>query len=55
VPAHLQDCVAYLGGKPGQFPVTETAAGRILSLPMYAELSDAQIDCVCEGVKNALK
>jgi dTDP-4-amino-4,6-dideoxygalactose transaminase len=55
VPAHLQECVAYLGGKPGQFPVTETAAGRILSLPMYAELSDAQIDCVCEGVKNALK
>jgi dTDP-4-amino-4,6-dideoxygalactose transaminase len=55
VPAHLQECVAYLGCKPGQFPVTEAAAGRILSLPMYAELSDAQIDYVCEGLKNALK
>ncbi|MBI3403608.1 MAG: DegT/DnrJ/EryC1/StrS family aminotransferase [Acidobacteria bacterium] len=55
VPAHLQECVAYLGYKLGTFPVTEAAAGRILSLPMYAELSDAQIDYVCDAVADVLK
>jgi len=46
---------AYLGHTQGDFPVTEAAAGRILSLPMYAELSDAQIDYVCDAVRDALK
>jgi len=55
VPAHLQECVAYLGCKPGMFPATEAAAERILSLPMYAELSDAQIDYVAQAVSDALE
>ena len=50
VPAHLQEACVSLGYKAGDFPVTEAAAGRILSLPMFAELTDAQIDYVAEVV-----
>jgi len=50
VPAHLQEACAPLGYRAGDFPVTEAAAPRILSLPMFAELTDAQIDYVCEAV-----
>jgi dTDP-4-amino-4,6-dideoxygalactose transaminase len=52
VPAHLQDATAQLGYKAGDFPVTEAAASRILSLPMFAELTDAQIDYVCDAVRG---
>jgi dTDP-3-amino-3,4,6-trideoxy-alpha-D-glucose transaminase len=50
VPAHLQDACAALGHKLGDFPVTEAAAPRILSLPMFAELTEAQIDYVTETI-----
>lgn len=50
VPAHLQEACASLGYRAGDFPVTEAAASRILSLPMYAELTDAQIDYVADAV-----
>jgi len=50
VPAHLQEACAALGGRPGMFPATEAAANRILSLPMYAELTEAQIDYVADAV-----
>jgi dTDP-4-amino-4,6-dideoxygalactose transaminase len=50
VPAHLQEACTSLGYKAGQFPVTEAAAPRILSLPMFAELTDEQIDYVCDVV-----
>jgi dTDP-4-amino-4,6-dideoxygalactose transaminase len=52
VPAHLQEACAPLGYKAGQFPVTEAAAPRLLSLPMFAELTAAQIDYVCDAVKG---
>ena len=50
VPAHLQEACAPLGYKAGDFPVTEAAAPRILSLPMFAERTDAQIDYVADAV-----
>jgi dTDP-4-amino-4,6-dideoxygalactose transaminase len=50
VPAHLQEACASLGYKAGAFPVTEAAASRILSLPMFAELTDDQIDYVSDAV-----
>lgn len=50
VPAHLQEACAGLGYKAGDFPITEAAAPRILSLPMFAELSEAQIDYVADAV-----
>jgi dTDP-4-amino-4,6-dideoxygalactose transaminase len=55
VPAHLQEACVPLGYKAGDFPVTEAAAARILSLPMYPELTREQIDYVVEGVADALQ
>jgi dTDP-4-amino-4,6-dideoxygalactose transaminase len=52
VPAHLQEACAPLGGKAGMFPATERAASRILSLPMYAELTEQQIDYVADAVRD---
>jgi dTDP-4-amino-4,6-dideoxygalactose transaminase len=55
VPAHLQEACVPLGYKAGDFPLTEAAAARILSLPMYPELTGEQIDYVVEGVADALQ
>lgn len=50
LPLHLQKAYAYLGHKPGDFPVAEQAARECLSLPIYPELTDAQIQRVAEAV-----
>jgi dTDP-4-amino-4,6-dideoxygalactose transaminase len=52
VPLHLQEAYANLGYRQGEFPVTEQVASRGLSLPMFAELTDEQIDYVVDGVKE---
>jgi dTDP-4-amino-4,6-dideoxygalactose transaminase len=51
IPAHLQKAYQYLGYKKGDLPNTEQAAERILSLPMFPELTDEQIDAVIAGVR----
>jgi dTDP-3-amino-3,4,6-trideoxy-alpha-D-glucose transaminase len=43
-PIHLQPAFAHLGQSVGAFPEAEESAARVLSLPMYPELSDAQVD-----------
>jgi dTDP-4-amino-4,6-dideoxygalactose transaminase len=53
VPAHLQEACASLGYKAGAFPATEAAAARLLSLPMYPELSEQQIEYVADALRNA--
>ncbi len=50
IPLHLQPCFEHLGYKKGDFPVTEELAEQGLSLPMYAELSDDQIDYISEKI-----
>lgn len=50
IPAHLQKAYAYLGYKPGDLPTTEYVTKRILSLPMFPELTDEQVDHVIESV-----
>src|SRR5467141_3148542 len=54
VPIHLQPAYKNLGYKRGDFPVTEQYAQRILSLPMYAELTPELIDCVAESILSFL-
>ncbi|MBA7530924.1 dTDP-3-amino-3,4,6-trideoxy-alpha-D-glucose transaminase [subsurface metagenome] len=51
-PLHLQPAYSYLGYKEGDFPITEKASQEILSLPMYAELNDRQIDEIVKLIKN---
>jgi dTDP-4-amino-4,6-dideoxygalactose transaminase len=52
IPVHLQDAYAGLGHHEGDFPEAEAWARECLSLPMFAELSFAQIDEVIQGVKS---
>jgi len=52
VPLHLQEAYAGLGYKKGDFPVTEQVASHGLSLPMFPELTDEQIDYVADGIKE---
>jgi dTDP-4-amino-4,6-dideoxygalactose transaminase len=52
VPCHLQKALASLGYKPGDLPVTERAAGEILSLPMYPELTGDEIEFVADSVSE---
>lgn len=47
VPLHLQPALKYLGYKEGDFPVTERAAKRMISLPIFPEITDKQIELVC--------
>jgi dTDP-4-amino-4,6-dideoxygalactose transaminase len=54
VPLHLQKAYEYLGMKPGSLPMAEQAAAEVLSLPLYPELTEAQIKAVAEAVKKAL-
>lgn len=52
VPIHLQGAYADMGLGGGAFPVTEQLAGEILSLPMFAEMTDEQIERVAEAVRE---
>ncbi|MBD0370343.1 MAG: DegT/DnrJ/EryC1/StrS family aminotransferase [Pyrinomonadaceae bacterium] len=55
VPIHLQPAYAFLGHAKGSFPETERQAVRVLSLPMFPELTDEQIKAVAEAVHNSTK
>jgi dTDP-4-amino-4,6-dideoxygalactose transaminase len=55
MPLHLQKCYADLGHKAGDFPVAEKAARECLSLPIYPEFTDVQIQRVVEVIKQFFK
>jgi dTDP-4-amino-4,6-dideoxygalactose transaminase len=52
IPVHLLPAFADLGYKAGQFPHSERAANEVLSLPMFAELSEAQSEEVCRALRD---
>jgi dTDP-4-amino-4,6-dideoxygalactose transaminase len=55
VPIHMQEAAQFLGYRKGDLPVTEKVAGEVLSLPMFPELTDAQIDRVATGVTEFMR
>jgi dTDP-4-amino-4,6-dideoxygalactose transaminase len=55
VPLHLQPLYAALGGKPGDLRVSERASREVLSIPLYPELTRAQIERVAESLRSALR
>jgi dTDP-4-amino-4,6-dideoxygalactose transaminase len=55
IPVHLQPAYEDLGYKLGDFPQSEIAANRVLSLPMYAELSQDNLEFVCSSIEKSIK
>jgi dTDP-4-amino-4,6-dideoxygalactose transaminase len=55
LPLHLQPAYAHLGLKKGAFPIAEKVIASIVSLPMYAEMTDAMVDEVAAAAIDAAK
>lgn len=54
VPLHLQPAYQYLGYNKGDFPVSERVAGEILSLPIFPEMTETQVDRVVSTLRSLL-
>ncbi len=54
-PMHTQSCFSHLGYKAGDFPVSERLAKQSLSIPVFPELSAAQLNYVAETIISFLK
>jgi dTDP-4-amino-4,6-dideoxygalactose transaminase len=52
LPLHLQPVFSYLGLKAGDLPVSEQAAREVLALPMFPELTEAEIGWVVEKIAD---
>jgi dTDP-4-amino-4,6-dideoxygalactose transaminase len=52
IPVHLQEAYAELARGPGSFPHSEQAAAEVLSLPMFSELTQAQLENVAAAVRE---
>ena len=53
-PVHLQPAFRYLGYEEGDFPVTERVAREMISLPIYPELTEQQIEEVVQAIRDCL-
>ncbi len=54
IPVHLQQAYQSLGYEAGAFPIAERAARELISLPMFPELTSAQVEMVTEAVTEAV-
>ena len=54
IPVHLQEAYADLGGKKGDFPVSEKVCGEILSIPLFPHMTVDQAREVAKALKAAL-
>jgi dTDP-4-amino-4,6-dideoxygalactose transaminase len=55
IPVHLQKAYFDLGYKVGDFPIAEKVCGQLLSLPLYPEMKDVQVDEVAAAVRHGLE
>ena len=51
IPFHLQECFKFMGGKKGDFPVSESAAKEVLALPVYPGITAGMQERVVEQIK----
>ena len=54
IPVHLQKAYQSLGYKKGDLPRSEQSALEFISLPMFPELTETQVNIVALGVKEAI-
>jgi dTDP-4-amino-4,6-dideoxygalactose transaminase len=54
VPIHLQEAYRNIGYRPGAFPIAERCAREFVSLPIFPELSAAEVKMIAAGVKEAV-
>jgi UDP-2-acetamido-2-deoxy-ribo-hexuluronate aminotransferase len=54
IPMHAQKAFAHLGGKDADCPVASKAAQEVMSLPMHGMMTEAQIDTICQALKEAI-
>jgi dTDP-4-amino-4,6-dideoxygalactose transaminase len=52
IPIHLTPAFQFLGYSSGDFPEAEKAANEVLSLPLFSQMSDGQLDAVCSAVEE---
>ena len=52
LPFHQQECFLDLGGKTGDFPVSEMAAEEVLALPVYPGLSRQMQEAVVDKIEE---
>jgi len=52
LPLHIQECFSELGYSEGDLPQSETAARETLALPVYPEMTDAQIQYVVDALRS---
>lgn len=50
IPLHLQKAYQYLGYKKGDFPIAEKISSEIISIPMYPEIENNQINYVIDNI-----
>jgi dTDP-4-amino-4,6-dideoxygalactose transaminase len=55
IPIHLQPAYAGLGYRRGDFPEAERAADEVLSIPIHADLTEAQVREVAGAVREAVR
>jgi UDP-2-acetamido-2-deoxy-ribo-hexuluronate aminotransferase len=54
-PLHLQECFNYLGYTKGDLPITEDVCDRIINLPIYAELTEAEQEYIVNMFRLCIK
>lgn len=55
IPIHMQKAYKDLGHKKGDFPVSEKLADEILSLPVFPELGESEVEYIAENIREYFK